>query len=176
MADNDQIPPELVEVINKAKVVDELMGNPATRKMFLGAVKTARPNLRIAELDIPAETNEAVVKPLKDEIKVLRDELAAERGERLSARRAALMESYGLDPKTDTAEVQKFADERKIGDYDSAMELYSVVRRASAPSHFDKTSPLTLPNQDGLFNDPTQWSRRTAHDVINEIVAAKRGR
>ncbi len=173
---DEQIPAELIEVINKAKMVDELMGNAATRKMILGAVKVARPNLRIAELDIPAEANEAIVKPLKEEIAGLRKELDAERGVRLSADRAAKMESYGLDPKTDAPEVDKFAKERSITDYDSALELYSVVRRASAPSHFDKTSPLTLPDQEGLFGDPTQWSRKTAHDVINELTAAKRGR
>lgn len=176
MPEDTQIPAELVEVINKAKMVDELMGNPSTRKMLLGAVKTARPNLRIAELDIPAETTEAVVKPLKEEINALRKELGEERGVRLAADRVAKMESYGLNPATELAEVEKFAKERKIGDYDSALELYSVVRKASAPAHFDKSSPLTLPNQDGLFSDPTQWSRRTAHDVINELTAAKRGR
>lgn len=175
MSETEQIPPEIVAVINKSKLMDEMLNSEAGRPILLEAVKAVRPTLRIPERDIPADVEKRVSEKYEAELKSLREDIKALGGAQSARDKADKASRYDLDESA-VAEVEKLQKERGINDYDTALEFYSLTRRASEPSHYTPTSPLTLPDQKGLFEDPVAWSRKTAHDVINEITAARRGR
>ncbi len=150
---------EIYAALNKSKLMDDLYANEKTRGTLLNAMKTARPDLSIPEVDA-----RAAVLP---ELEAARQELREVKGE---ITRDRLMREYDMTPE-ELAETAKFAQDNSINRFDIAREL-KEYREAQHPRNA-RNSPLQMPDTDGLFNNPKQWALDEAHRAIADFKRGK---
>lgn len=174
MAVEEVVPAELVEVLQKAKVLDELYENPATRRELLNVMKKNKPDLRIPEVDTPGEVMNTL-KPHLDEIAATKKELAAER-EALKLERAKenLMRKHGLSEE-ELAEVGKTMKEKGIANVDTAIEHRRLADQVASPrSAGRKSDTFQIPNPEGLWTNTNEWARTEAYKTFDEVTKGKR--
>jgi len=154
---------ELVQALQKSKLLDDLYANEKTKKPLLEILKIQRPDLTIPEIDAPKAMKEAI----QPEMETWRKEKAEMQTEMFKER---MMRKHGLDDSGIT-EIAKLAQEKGISNFDTAVEHAKYVA-ASKPRN-TQNSPLQMPDSQGLFADPRGWARREAERAIEDF---KRGR
>jgi hypothetical protein len=161
-----------LEALEKAKILDELHDNAETRPLLFQGIKTIRPQARIPEV----ESAKAVLQAIEPHMKTLGETKAAldqERAEAAAERaRDKAQKTLGLDDETFAA-VTKLAEEKRIGDLETAAEHYRMTQQVAEP----RTGPDTTfhaPNMKGLWENPIQWSRDEARRALHELDLAKR--
>jgi hypothetical protein len=163
-----------LEAIEKAKILDELHDNAETRPLLFKGIKTIRPTARIPEI----ESTEAVMTALKphlDEIGQTKAAMAKEREEyRVERTREKAQKALGLTDD-EFVEVTKLAEDKKIGDLETAAEHWRMTQQVAEP----RTGPETTfhaPNMKGLWEDPKKWSHDEARKAFHELALSKRSR
>jgi hypothetical protein len=126
-----------------AQIADSLLKNPKTRKKYLEAVKEARPDLPIPEIDaaqpVAAEVN-AIREEFTKELKSLREEREKEKSDRMLS---SVKESYakgkqeladlGYTPEG-IADVEKFMETNGLTDFALARKAYEYDNPRPAPA------------------------------------------
>lgn len=174
MAVEEVVPAELVEVLQKAKVLDELYENPKTRKEFLKVLKVNKPDLRIPELDTPGEVMNTL-QPHLDEIAKAKKELADERAAlKLERAKENLMRKHNLTEE-ELAEVGKTMKEKGIANVDTAIEHRRLADQVASPrSPGRQPQGFQIPNPEGLWNNTNEWARTEAYKEWDAIQNGKR--
>ena len=62
--------------------------------------------------------------------------------------------------------------DESIGSYDTAIN-YVKASKAMAPATHESITPMTLPDNKGLWEDKNAFARRTGFDAINEIKSGR---
>lgn len=157
------------EIEYKAGLLDMLYGNAEIRKELLPLVKKVAPHVSIPEVDTPL----LVQSTLQSELKPLHEELAEVRRDRtLRAQREALLDA-GLDPDADMEKISQLMTDRKIGDFGTAVQLYSLQQQTAEPRSISEPAFL-VPNDAKLFQDPKGWAREEADRVLSEMRRGRR--
>lgn len=170
LPDGTEIPDTLVPALQKAKLMDVLYENQATRKELLGLVKKHNPEVRIPEIDQPAEFEKTYAEPLRAEVTSLRDDIQKERAERARERELIRAQQAGLSGES-IERAEKLISEGKVADWDTAVEHIRMSDQVSRPRTMP--SPLELPQMEGLMANPAKWARAEAYRVINEIAGKR---
>lgn len=166
LPDGTEIPDTLVPQLHKAGLMDELYKNPATKRQLLELVKTHKPDLPIPEIDQPKAFETETVQPLLKKMDDFRADLEKQRAEQAREREQTRALRAGLT-EADLPEVDKLMTEKKIADWDTAVEHLRMSQRLAVPRSMP--SPLTLPSMEGLMANPQKWARDEAYKVVNEL-------
>lgn len=170
---------ELASLRTGNALLDRLLKSPKTKRVTERAIKELHPDTVISD---------DFEKPIHDELKALRDELAAER-----KTRAEREQDHELETKfgklrqdggyTDEGleKVKKIMVERKIADPLDAAVIYEKLNpppEPQKPSGFGGTSwgfgaKGADKDVDLLFDDEDAWAEKEAHAHFNELAAGK---
>lgn len=150
---------ELVQALQKSKLLDDLYANPKTKEPLLRILKEQRPDLAIPEIDAPRAVQEKI-QPQLDEIEKTRLQLQGELA------RLKVQREYGLTDEELTS-LAKDMQEKGITKIDTAIELRKLSAHAT-PRNTPST-PVQLPNAKELFGNPAQWARDEAYRTINDF-------
>jgi hypothetical protein len=161
---NPPLSPEVLAVLNKAKLIDTLLDSKDARGPLLKLVRGAFPDLRIPELETEAVVDDRV-KATVDEVAQLRKELNEERQDRAKERRNAKAQRAGLE-EGEIAEVEKLMDDAGISNFETAVQHHKLTRAAATPRL--APTPIQLPSMKGLFQNPSKWSRDEAFRYFAE--------
>lgn len=165
--------PALVEVLGKARVLDELYENPKTKMELFKLLKQNNPKIRVPEIDAPNETLEAI-KPALTEIKQTRDELEKERvALQVERARENLKRKHNLTDE-ELADTGKYMQEKGITNVDTALEHKRLAAKVAAPRSAPNGGTIQLPNMTEIFADPKGWALNEAHKTIDEIEQNRR--
>lgn len=163
--------PQLVEVLGKARVLDELYENPKTKTELFRLLKQNNPKLRVPEIDAASETLEAI-KPALTEIKQTRDELEKERlALKIERARDNIKRQHNLTEE-ELTETGKYMQEKGITNIDTALEHRRLAEKVAAPR--SAPTSIQLPNMTDIFNDPKGWANNEALKVVDEIERNRR--
>lgn len=159
------------EAMQSGLVLKRLMSNPATRERALKIYKENFPNEVIPEVDIP-NTFEAQLKPIKEKLEALEKE----NGElKLSNARKGILEDLVAGGKAsniaEAKEIEKFALENKIADYEKAAHFYQMSRKQAEPTA-DFTihgGPMEMPTDfKDIAKNPKSWAQKAGFAALND--------
>ncbi len=151
-----------------------VLNHPEYGKQVKKILKSVDPRVNFPELDIEdafekrakalEEKQEAFLKQQKD-----KENQAFWDDQRRQAKEKGLIDDEHMPA------MEKWMVENHLGDYQRAAKLYNeeVIKPAAEPTNYQGTFGVQLPNHEGLFNNPTQWSRNEALKAINDIKKGK---
>lgn len=151
----------------------KLAGNQKTRKGFLGLVKEVAPDTPVPELD----TERAVQTALASE-REARENFEKEQRDRwfkeeLGKTRASVATKYGLSEDDMTKMEKMMTDKALPADYQWAAQLYKQQSEPAAATNYGENGPVGVKDyigsMEGLMEDPDNWSRNQAHNMIDDI-------
>lgn len=166
------------QIADLAATSMKIGGNKNTRKGFLGLIKQVSPDTPIPEIDEVA----AVHAELAERDKRIQ---ALEQGQKdrdfaasLASQKNDARAKHGLSDADMTAMEEMMKKGDLPADYRFAPALYKQQTESSTPTNYGSGGygPLDL-NQslssdkalEGLMDDPDNWSRRTAHNLIDDM-------
>jgi len=152
---------ELMQALQKSKLMDTLHADPRTHRKILEAIKEVQPELSVPEIDA-AKYVEPQLEQMRRENLEVRAELAKSR----------IKEQYGMSDQelVDTFTMMK---DEGIARVDHAVELQRA-RESQRPRNAGQR-PIELPNVAQLFSNPAQFARDEAAKVIQEFRSGRRG-
>jgi len=164
-----------------ASLALKLSGNKKTRKGFLGLVKEANPETPIPELDEPARFEEVLKGEREAREKFEQEQRTRWFQQDLEKQKNDVRAKFGLSDSDMTA-MEKMMTEKKLpADYTWAAPLYKQQTESATPTNYGSSGfgPLDIERnagQDefkGLMEDETNWSVRTAHQMIDDMARGK---
>lgn len=153
-----------------AQLALNLSANPKTRKSFLGIVKEHAPNTPIPELDSANEFRGELDKRDK-ELSELKNELATFKAtQNLSALKNGVMEKHSLSA-SDIGKMEEMMTKKELpADYEFAARLYKQqIEPVGSTAYAGDFGPVSMPNDEGLMENESNWSLRTAHSIIDDM-------
>lgn len=156
-----------------ASVYSRLVSNPETREQTLRLVKKANPNMMIPEID----AKDAVV----SQVQALEAKLAKSEEDRarekvlagLEKQKEQLLARPGWKSE-DIDACEKMMIEKGIANYATAADFYDMQRQAATPGPTPESqSPYSLGITAEDLKNPDAWSRKVAHEAINELNSAR---
>ena len=164
-----------------AQLAQGLANNPKTRKGFLGLIKEASPQTPIPEIDEVRAVNAEIEKRDK---KIADLESKFENhvfGQQLAQTKNTVRDKYGLSDEEMKKLEERMGKKELPADYEWAARLHKQETEAATPTSFGDAGyhgPLDVERHakgmEGLMDDTDNWSKRTAHALIDEIQ--KKGR
>lgn len=154
-----------------------LANNGKTRKQFLGLVKTAKPETPIPELDAQEAFHAELAKRDEAFEKFKREQEEKEYRAALEAKKSTARDKYGLDDEAMKKIDEMIAKKELPADYEWAARLYKDQAQAAEPTSYGSSGygPVDVEGFakgfEGLMDDSDNWSRRTAHDMIESMKA-----
>ncbi len=151
----------------------KLAGHKDTRKGFLGLVKQVAPDTPVPEID----TDRAVTAAIGEE-RAAREKFEAEQRDRwfkeeLGKNRANVAEKFGLSADDMTKMEKMMTDKALPADYTWAAQLYKQQAEPAGATNYGDHGNVDVKSyigsMEGLMDDPDNWSRNTAHGMIDEI-------
>lgn len=168
MANEEQpLDPRIAAVLAESQLLRELATKAETREDFLSLVKKYNPNVRIPEIDGPAQIREKAVKPLEERLAAMEKTMAERDGSALLKSQRDAIRGQGVDD-ADVPEVEKLMTERKIGDPTIAADWYLRNKAAAEPRSY-QSSVVDFPDAKELWSGPAgakNWSRRMAEQIL----------
>lgn len=162
-----------------ASLALKLSGNQKTRKGFLGLVKEASPDTPIAEVDIPAQIEQAL-KTERDATAKMRQDWEQEKfAAELGKKKSGVMQKYGLDEAGMKAIEERMTKKELPADYEFAARLYKNELDQAPPTNYGTSGygPFNLKSNaegmKGLMENEQAWSLTEAHNIIDDLQ--KRG-
>jgi hypothetical protein len=155
---------ELIQNLQKSKLLDDLYANPKTKGKLLEILKEQRPDLSIPEIDAPKAVRESI-QPEIDEIRKTNTEL---KGLVVKER---VMRKHNINEDELASLLENEVKKDGVQNLDTAIELRR--HRAAAAPRSASTTPLQLPNAKELFSNTNQWAREEALRTIEDL---RRGR
>ena len=155
---------ELVQALQKSKLLDDLYSNEKTRGPLLKILKEQRPDLSIPEVDGPKAVREAIA----PELEQMRKDNLEMRG--IVAREKFKAKTRSTDEELD-AILETEVKRDGVQNLDTAYELHQ--HRAAAAPRNTQHSPVLMPDSKGLFADPRGWARKEAAQAIEDFRRGK---
>jgi len=162
---------------NLARVAHKMFHNPDVSREAKRLLMKADPTVKFPEI----ETEDLVEKKTESMQKKI-DELQQQQIEANArtelARKHDLARARGLDP----AEVEKNFMEKKIYDWDVAMQFTEMLHQSAAPTPDaingggNSTQMPTEADEKELWADPAKWASKQAHAAIDELNARRKQR
>jgi len=152
-----------------------LANNGKTRKQFLGLVKTAKPDTPIPELDAQESFHAELAKRDKAFEDFKRDQEEKEYRTSLESKKSAAKDKYSLDDDAMKKMEEMMGKKELPADYEWAARLYQQQAQPAEPTSYGSSGygPVDVEGFakgfDGLMDDSDNWSRRTAHDMIESM-------
>lgn len=169
-------------IADLADVSMKMAGNPKTRKPFLGLLKDTNPDQVIPELDTDAKID-AALKTEREAREKLEQSLKDERfAAALASQKNDAKSKFGLSDD-DMGKMEEMMKKGELpADYRFAPQLYKMQTETAAPTNYGTGGygPLDLNRAvqdkgfEGLMEDPDNWSRTTAHSMVDDMQ--KKGR
>lgn len=157
---------------NLALAAHKLLGHKEVAPQVKRLLMQVDPTMQFPEV-VLADQIDAGMKKHSDRLQEVEAQLIRERAERNLEKRQQQAIERGLDP----ADVEKAVTDKKIADWDTAMEYVEMSHRLAAPTpaSYDEPPPFISTDKDFL-KDPRKASLTEAHKVVDEIMAARRAR
>lgn len=152
----------------------KLLKHPEIRDDALRLQKKLNPAVSIPELDVVDRVNGAI-KPLADraaslEEKLTQADLKSARNEKL----ADMVDKGQAKNLAEAREIEKFAIENKIADYERAAHFFSLQAKESARPTYEGPTPVTLPiDLKKMTGNLNQWAREEALKAVREMRGNK---
>jgi hypothetical protein len=151
--------------INLARAANQVMSNPETSREFKRLWQKANPKIKFPELEQEDRfANE--LKTRDEKIAQLEAQQMEEAAQRNRAIKHQEARARGLDPD----EVEKLVVEKKVMDWNAAMDFTEMQHSmaASTPSSAESAmKPMTSIAE--LWNDPAGWARKETHKAIDDL-------
>lgn len=144
-----------------------LMGNPETADDARRLLRKADPKFRAPDLEIQDRLDKER-EERKAENKALEEKLDQDKRDRWYAEQQKKVAAAGLDMTA----LEKTMTERKIADYDTAIEFMQSKQSVAAPT-FDSVAPMQMPDSKELWQDPKKTASKIAHEMISEFRAKR---
>ena len=151
---------EVVQALQKSKLLDDLYANPKTKGPLLQILKEQRPDLSIPEIDAPKAVKEAIA-PELDEVRKTNQELKG------MVAKERVMRKHNINEDELTSLLENEVKKDGVNNLDTAIELRRY--RASAAPRNTPSTPIQLPDAKELFGNPGQWARNEAYKTIAEF-------
>lgn len=133
-------------------------------------LKKVDPKLNFPEIELD-EAISAAVKPLKEDNEKLRSELQEREFKATITAEHRKVQERGFKVE----DVQKFMQERGIVSFDTALNVLDMEQRLAAPTPDSVSAVYDLPDESKeIFKNPSQWARKTAYQVIDQLKGRKR--
>ncbi len=164
-----------------AQLAQGLANNKETRKGFLGLIKKASPQTPIPEIDEVNAVNDEIAK--RDaKIAALEKRFEDDVFSRsLAATKNTVRDKYGLSDDDMKKLEERMGKQDLPADYEWAARLHKQEMDVATPTNFGDLGyhgPLDVERHaktmEGLMEDTDNWSKRTAHALIDDIQ--KKGR
>ena len=154
-----------------AQLALSLSGNPKTRKGLLGLVKEAAPGTPIPELDEPARMEGMLAEERKARETFEQGQRDRWLQQDLSAKKRGVMETHGLSDTDMKAIEERMGKGELPVDYSFAARLYKQEIEPVGATNYGSGGygPFEMPAADGLLENESNWSLKTAHQLIDEI-------
>lgn len=182
---------QLGSLQNTAKIVQQMLGNPKTRRKVLEAYKEAVPNATVPELEATAPFEERVAgmeKTMTDFIKEFKEDREKEKTEahleklksQVVAGHKALKERGYTDDGIKL--VDEFRDRKGLVDYDDAIRLWELDHPApqvSEPGDARNMNLISMVQNEADKNDfykqlwETQGESNSAVDAATQSILAE---
>ena len=154
-----------------AQLALALSGNPKTRKGLLGLVKEAAPGTPIPELDEPARMEALLAKDREERLKFEQSQNDKWLQRDLGERKQGVMSKYGLNDEQMKTMEERMGKKELPHDYEWAARLYTQEIEPVGATNYGSGGygPFEMPAADGLLENESNWSLKTAHQLIDEI-------
>lgn len=146
----DELRAHAAKLESNSNLMTSLLTNPKTREMVQRALKTANPNLVIPEIDSRDSLREEIKAEREERLKLERSIQESAIRTRIEGNRAAIAKKYDLS-EADIGEVEKLMidPENPIPSYDAAARVYLASRTSALPSPATFNAPIfTMPESD----------------------------
>lgn len=156
---------------NLAQMHLHLSQNPETRKPFLGLLKKANPSAVIPELEVASQVSE-VEKRLREEYDKKFQALQDERfKEDMVKTKTRVQQKFGLSDEDMKKMEERMVKKELPAQYEWAAPIFSQEITPVEPTNYGSSGfgPFDMPSQEGLMDNPHNWSLKTAHSMIDDI-------
>ncbi len=163
-------PDEQRKVLVRNAAMEKLLANPETSKKAKRLLREADPTMRFPELEVEDLVDERTAKQ-QEKVDALEAQMIQRSAESERAKKHQIAIDKGLDPK----DVEAAIVDRKIGDWDTAMQFVQMTKQ---------TAPVTPDSASGRFEimdgksdwwkDPTKTARTEAFKAIDELRGRRR--
>ena len=157
------------EAIEQGLVLSRLLRNPATRADALRLIKRNNPALNVPEVDIP-QSFEAHLKPLLDKVDEMGKQLAETKLEGMRKGRLEDLVEKGLaESVSEAREIEKFAIDEKIADYEKAAKFFRMSQKQAEPTSdlAIMGGPMELPvDFKDIAKNPSRWAQKAAAEAF----------
>ena len=166
MASLENLSPD--DITRLAAVSYQLLDNPDTRKEMLRLQKKVNPTQVFPELEID-ERFENLQRTSDEKVLKLQEEIQKRDLENLRNSKHKMLLDKGLASSHEEIEqIEKFAIDNGVGDYEKAAKFYHLERQSAEPS-YDNTLQLERPTMPKDFDASPQGVRRAAIDALKEF-------
>ena len=143
----------------------KLFTNPEISREAKRLLKKADPSARFADVEMEDELGK--VRSENDaKTAALEEKLAKQQAEaRLAETRRQLRENG-----TDVEALETWMKENEVWSYDKAAKIFAQINTPAAATPASMT-PMHLPDNKGLWQDPKKWSNDEAYATMNDIMA-----
>jgi hypothetical protein len=164
-------PDQQRQVLVRNEAMAKLLANPETSAAVKRMIKKVDPSQRFPELEVE-DLVEARTSEQKKQIETLEANMMQRAAEDSRAKKHQAARDAGVDPE----EVEKAIMDRKIGDWDTALEFVQNRNQlaAATPAEGHKRFDLPAGKDNDWWKDPTKAARKAAHDAIDELRGRRR--
>jgi hypothetical protein len=144
-------------------LANKLMENPETADEAKRLLKKVDPSFKDPALELQ-DRIAAETKAREEGMQKLREERETDKRNAWYAEKCKQIRALGLDVE----KVEAIMKDKKIADYDTAVEYLQQQTSLAVPTH-DSVTPMELPSDKGLWENPKKNARSLAHEMINEF-------
>lgn len=167
MASLEDLTPEQKQELNLGKLTKQLLQNPETAENAQRLLMKGDPKLRFPEVTLKDSLGK-VREETAEEIKELRQKLAAQEAERKQEKLHAKVTAAGLELKPVVELMEKHGLASTEANYDMAIEVLQT-RAALAEPTSSGVTPMEMPNIKEMWSDPVKWREQEAAKVMKEL-------
>lgn len=144
---------------------------PEMRKEALKFLKKADPTMQIPELELDNE-----IQKVRDDEKKERETLLARLEQQQNASDWEKLERQATSRGFKAADVTAFMTEKKVGDWNAAMDFMDNERQLATPTPASMTSlfPEDKDERKELFANPKKFAQKRAYAAIDELNKQRR--
>ncbi|HYV56156.1 MAG TPA: hypothetical protein VE911_01370 [Candidatus Nitrosopolaris sp.] len=166
----------------QARLVEELYNDPEGRKFIEDWAKKKYPTASIPMAELRAEREQILAEVAKHK-QELSDVLGQEKSRRAWQASVDVAKGKWDLRDDDIPAVEKIMTDEGVASHDAAAELFRARARV-APSRSGLGAPMLIPGVNGaggddykgLMENPDQWARQKAEQVLHEIDRGRGGR
>lgn len=157
----DQLLAHAKSLETPANAFKNLTSNPKTRETILRAMKDLNPNLVLPELDAKDQVREEIKAEREERLKLERQMMERDARDNVRERRASIKSKYSLTDADVEAVEKMMVDDKEVNwTHDAAARVYLASKTSATPTPAQWTAPTSfeMPEKDvwgaGIGNKP----------------------